>query len=348
VLNPKPNVLIVDDEPLVGEMIREELSTGGFDCSVASEPAEAVRLLDSQGFDALVTDISMSPVSGLDLLAHVKRMSLPCRVILITGNSNRDLLAQALVVGAYDYIEKPLKMEELTAAVYAATNGKADCPRLLTKAADAIWLRSQTKLASLESVWALVRAVEAKDSYTRRHSEQVAYYATHFAQMIRVPEAAIDRIRIASLLHDVGKIGVPDSVLIKPGPLTDEEFEHMRRHPALGADILSKITIFSQEALLVRHHHENWDGHGYPDGLSGEEIPLGARIIQVADCVDAMLMERTYKKGYPVEQMLAELVRCAGTQFDPRVATAALAWCQSHREALFLSSKAAPARQEVA
>jgi response regulator RpfG family c-di-GMP phosphodiesterase len=335
-LSRVPTVLIVDDEPLVCEVIHEELSAAGFMCSSTSESAEAVELLDSRSFDALVTDISMPRISGLDLLAHVKRRSLPCRVILVTGNSKRDHLAQALVLGAYDYIEKPLKMEELTAVVCAATNGEADRPQLLTKAADAMWLKSQTKLASLESVWALVRAVEAKDPYTRRHSEQVADYATHFARLVQVPEPIVEHIRIASLLHDVGKIGVPDSILAKPGPLTAEEFEFIRRHPALGADILAKITAFGQEALLVRHHHENWDGSGYPDGLAGEEIPLGARIIKVADCMDAMLMDRTYKRGYSVEQMVDELARCAGTQFDPAVAATAIQWCRGNPDKLTL------------
>jgi HD-GYP domain-containing protein (c-di-GMP phosphodiesterase class II) len=159
---------------------------------------------------------------------------------------------------------------------------------------------------------------------------------------------ALESTRVASLLHDIGKIGVPDFVLTKPGPLTDEEFQYIRRHPALGSDILASITLFGSEAAMVRYHHERWDGKGYPDGLTGEESPLISRIIQVADCIDAMLMDRTYKKGYPVEKMLFELTRCAGTQFDPKIAVAAQAWCQSHQETLFLPGKAAMAIQEVA
>jgi putative nucleotidyltransferase with HDIG domain len=200
-------------------------------------------------------------------------------------------------------------------------------------------LSSQATQASLDSVKALVRAVEAKDPYTRRHSEQVAHYAVSIATAMGLSGPALESTRIAALLHDIGKIGVPDHILIKPGALTDEEFQYIRRHPALGSDILASITLFGKEAKLVRHHHERWDGKGYPDGLTGEETPLVSRIIQVADCIDAMLMERTYKKGYPVDTMLGELVRCAGTQFDPKIAAAALAWCQSHREGLFLPGK---------
>jgi putative nucleotidyltransferase with HDIG domain len=197
-------------------------------------------------------------------------------------------------------------------------------------------------------VLALVRAVDAKDSYTRRHSEQVAHYAKAIAEAMGLPARLIESIHIAALLHDIGKIGVPDRILTKVGTLTEEEFWHIRRHPALGAEILGTVGLFKAESLLVRHHHERWDGCGYPDGLTGEESPLGARVIMVADCIDAMLMERTYKKGYSVEKMLTELTRCAGTQFDPKIEAAALAWCQSHREALFLPGKAAPACREVA
>ena len=146
----------------------------------------------------------------------------------------------------------------------------------------------------------------------------------------------------------VGKIGVPDHILTKAGVLTAEEFQTIRLHPALGAEILGTIGLFKAESALVKHHHERWDGQGYPDGLSGVEIPLGARVIAVADCIDAMLMERTYKKSYSVERMLDEITRCAGTQFDSKIAVAARAWCQSHREALFLPGKTAPTGQLVA
>jgi putative nucleotidyltransferase with HDIG domain len=197
-------------------------------------------------------------------------------------------------------------------------------------------LSPQARQALLDFVRALVRTVEAKDAYTRRHSEQVAHYAVNLARVLVLPETTVESIRVASLLHDIGKIGVPDRVLTKSGRLTDEEFEHIRRHPALGAEILANIPLFRREAQLVRHHHERWDGRGYPDGLAGQESPLASRIIQVADCIDAMLMERTYKKGYPVADMLGELIRCSGTQFDPQVAAAALQWCRSNPDKLIL------------
>ena len=338
------NILIVDDDPVISEMIREVLAEHGFLCRVAMDSTLAGELIDgtsgdSQRFDLLILDIEMPRLGGLELLAHAKKHSPECKVIMVTGHSEREYISQALLLGAYDYIEKPFKSGELVEAVTKALGGQDAGSLLCDRAAAAMELSSQARRVSLESVRALVRAVEAKDPYTRRHSEQVAHYAVNIAAAMGLSGPALESTRIASLLHDIGKIGVSDHILTKSGPLTDEEFRHISRHPALGSDILANITLFSDEANLVRYHHERWDGKGYPDGLAGEESPLISRIIQVADSIDAMLMERTYKKGYPVDTMLGELVRCAGTQFDPKIAAAALAWCRSHRESLFLPGK---------
>jgi HD-GYP domain-containing protein (c-di-GMP phosphodiesterase class II) len=154
--------------------------------------------------------------------------------------------------------------------------------------------------------------------------------------------AQTESLRTAAMLHDVGKIGVPDHILVKAGRLSQSEFEQIQRHPALGADILSKITLFHDEAALVRHHHERWDGKGYPDGLAGDQTPLPARIIQVADCLDAMLMERTYKIAYPVDKALAELSRCEGSQFDPVLTEVALRWCRWNSDKLILPGRETP------
>jgi len=332
-------VLVVDDEPAVCALIQDVLRQQGCDCTVATEPEQAIALLDGDAFDLILADISMPRLSGLDVLVCAKRKAPDCRVVLITAHGTRDRVAQALFLGAFDYVEKPFGAGELLSVVSRALHDRAQFSALSRRAADAMEFQDQAARASLDSVLALVRAVEAKDAYTRRHSEQVTHYATSIAAAMGLSKTQVESIRIAALLHDVGKIGVPDHILTKAGPLTEEEFQHIRRHPALGAEILGTIGLFKAESLLVRHHHERWDGGGYPDGLAGEEAPLGARIIQVADCIDAMLMERTYKKSYTAEKMLAELTRCAGTQFDPKLAAAAVAWCQSHREALFLPGK---------
>lgn len=186
--------------------------------------------------------------------------------------------------------------------------------------------------AILESVRALATAVEAKDPYTHRHSEHVAYYAEQFARHVGLPGDEVETIRVAALVHDIGKIGIPDTILTKPGRLTDEEFEIIRQHPQVGGVILEKISLLNLESRLVRHHHERWDGKGYPDGLGGEAIPQGARIICLADSLDAMLMARTYKPAYPLEKVLGEVARGRGTQFDPLLADAAVEWLKASRD----------------
>ena len=333
------HILIVDDEPQVGLLIVEELSAHGFICDAVEEAGLAMSLIASQPPDALIADIQMPQPNGLELLAHAKTYAPRCKVILVTGSSRRQYIAQALLLGAYDYIEKPFSPGELAEVVSQAVNGGSDSPALVDRAARAMELSSQIRQASLESVTALVRAVEAKDPYTRRHSEHVAHYAMNLAGALGLPATAVESIRVASLLHDIGKIGVPDHILTKPGPLTDEEFEQIRLHPSLGSNILASITLFSEESQLVRHHHERWDGKGYPDGLTGEESPLESRIMQVADCIDAMLMQRAYKKGYPVEAMLGELILCSGTQFAPRIAAAAVQWCRDNPDKLILPDR---------
>jgi putative nucleotidyltransferase with HDIG domain len=174
----------------------------------------------------------------------------------------------------------------------------------------------------LSTVAALATSIDAKDPYTKGHSERVNHYSVQMARELRLPEEQVDMLRYMSLMHDIGKIGIRDNVLNKPGKLTDEEYEEIKKHPEVGYKIVSEIKFISKGADIVRHHHEHYDGRGYPQGLSGESIPLGARIVAVADAFDAMTTERPYKNAMPKEKAIEELRRCAGTQFDERVVEA--------------------------
>ena len=339
-MNTRPKtVLIVDDEPQLCLLIGDELSARGLDCHATTDPEEARDLLKMEYYDVLISDIAMPHVNGLDLLALTRRNAPACKVILATGASSREYLAQALILGAYDYIEKPFDMVELVETILRATSDEAALPQLPMRAAAALQLTAQTKQAALDSVRALARAVEAKDPYTQRHSEHVAHYASNLAKALDASPENRAIIHNSALLHDIGKIGVPDHILTKSGKLTDDEFEYIWRHPALGADILSNITLFKHVAMIVRHHHEKWDGSGYPDGLVGEEIPWAARLINVADSIDAMLMERTYKPACDVDQMMRQLRICAGKQFDPAIAATALSWCEENMHQLILPNR---------
>jgi len=332
-------ILVVDDEPHICKLICSWMTRRGMKCLWATDAGEAMRLLSAEPVSVLVTDVCLGEATGLDLLAYANEHTPGCRSILISGQCEVEALSRALSLGAYDFLLKPLDMLQLAETIEkAAEIGEGRLAlRLPHRAARAMQLEAQLRQASLDSIGALVHAVEAKDPYTRQHSEQVAHYAVKLAEYINDPVLDIDSIRIASLLHDIGKIGVPDRVLTKSGQLTNEEFGHIRCHPILGSDILANIPLFAAEALLVRFHHERWDGKGYPDGLTAEEVPVGGRIIHLADAMDAMLMARTYKQAYPLERMLDELRAGAGTQFDPYLATIAIQWCHDCTSDLIIS-----------
>jgi response regulator RpfG family c-di-GMP phosphodiesterase len=338
---PKANILVVDDEPQVCLLIADGLACKGLACQTCSDPVQAMQQIRDEAFGVIICDISMPTVSGMDLLAHARRCHPACRVILVTGVSSTRFLADALRLGAYDYFQKPFDIERLSESVHRALTDEIAGQGLTMRAARAIQQESLLSQSSLEAIAALVHAVEAKDPYTRKHSEQVTFYAANLAEKAHLPENLIESIRVASLLHDVGKIGVPDSILTKPGQLTEQEFAEIRKHPVIGARIVEKVSLLACETPLVRHHHERWDGKGYPDGLAGEDIPIGARVICVADSIDAMLMLRTYKRAYSIEEMLQELRHCAGHQFDPDLAAAAIEWCNENRSRIIQATEAA-------
>lgn len=186
----------------------------------------------------------------------------------------------------------------------------------------------------LESTRALVAAVEAKDSFTERHSARVSTYARQIGARMGLDDECLGSLETAAMLHDIGKIGVPDAILNKPGALTEEEFALVRKHPSIAVEILGHTTYLAAELPVILHHHERYDGMGYPAGLSGDRIPLGARIINVADSLDTMLTRRSYKGSVSLREARMELVRCRGKQFDPGVVDAALAWLDDAAAAL--------------
>ncbi len=334
---PDPaHILVVDDDAAVCGMVRGELTARGLRCLAATDPLQAKQLLDAHRFDVLIADIAMPRVSGLDLLAHARHAAPACKVILITGLSSRQWLARALMLGAYDYLEKPFDLRRLGDAVVRAARDDPP-PQLPARAAAALSGAGDARRAALDSLRALNRPVEARDPCARGHSEQVACYAMHLAKALGLDRDTVESLRAACLLHDIGKIAVPQHVLAKPGPLTDEERECLQRHPQLGAEILAATALFAREAELVRHHHERWDGRGYPDGLAGEDIPLPARVIHIADSIDGMLTPRFHRDAAGPDETIARLQRNAGTQFDPQLAAAAARWCRDHNHVLTAS-----------
>ena len=336
-------VLSIADEPLTNGPPGDHSDDLGLDWVDVRDPQEAKRLLAENHFDVLVVEFTGNEAGRLDLLEYARKASPDCRIILVSSVSIPRRIARAFALGATDYVQKPLSQEELARSISRVTTGQADqdpsSPRPF-----ALKLQSQRKQDALEGIHALVCAVEAKDPYTRRHSEQVAHYTSRLAERLGLAADVVESLSVASLVHDVGKIGVPDRVLTKRGKLTEKEMARVRLHPGLGEYIIRNLSVFDAEARIVRYHHENWDGSGYPDGLSGDQIPLGSRLIRVADSMDAMLMQRSYKNAYAIDTMLGELRRCAGRDFDPAAATAAVEWSGLRPEELILPTPAgAPA-----
>jgi putative two-component system response regulator len=317
-------ILIVDDEPNICRLLNRYLSRIGYEVETAGSVGEALGLLRRDWFDIVLTDLRLPGPSGLDLLVEVRARTPGTRMILMSAHADVYSASTAIERGVDQLIVKPFELEDLRARV-----AESIARRRAAREAEAEreTLESRLRQRDTESnVWvlraahALATAVEAKDEYTAGHATRVTEYALTIAEATGDVDPV--RFRLAGDLHDVGKIGIPDNVLNKAGRLTGEEFELVRKHPVTGAHILEPLIVDPLVLGVVRWHHERWDGRGYPDGLSGEEIPLSARVLSVADTLDAMTSHRAYRRGLPWQEVVAEIRRCAGGQFDPQVVLA--------------------------
>ena len=301
-------VLVIDDEAVVREVIAAMLSGSGYEVVCASTAAEALELFADESVRVVITDVFMPDGSGLELLEtmRIRRPNLP--IVLVTGATTRDDLSEALARGADGFVAKPFTQTELELALAKALDRAGRSERDL---------RERLLAPTLTS--ALANAIEAREEGMRGHAERLTRIAMRLAAEVGLREREIETIRLGALLHDVGKIGIPDSVLLKPSALTAEESSLMRAHTEIGDHLLAPLELLAAVRPIVRHHHERWDGLGYPDGLSGESIPLGARIMGVADAVEAMSASRVYRRALPREEIVRELERGRGTQWDPTI-----------------------------
>ncbi len=322
------NILVVDDEPAVTSLVSKQLSRDGLSCRTAESAREALGILETTSFDVVITDISMPEMSGIDLLKIVKLRDPEVQVIVITGNPELDFAVEAIRSHADDYLIKPFELSQLSHSVSRALEHREllqDNRRYRLHLEDRVREQAlQIERLFLDGLSALAAAIEARDRYTGGHLDRVSRYALATGHEMRLDEERLRVLWLGSLFHDVGKLAIPDAILNKPGPLTDEEYAEMKRHPELGVSIVERISFLLPAAMAILHHQERWDGGGYPRGLSGEDICMEGRILAVADAFDAMLTDRPYRRARPEEQAIAELQRCAGTQFDPDVIEAFL------------------------
>jgi response regulator RpfG family c-di-GMP phosphodiesterase len=320
---PKPRCLIVDDEPRLRQVLTHLMQADGFQCAEAANGAEALERLQTFPAELVLSDLRMPQMDGLELLRQVRSRHPDVAVVLITAVADVEVAVSCLAIGAMDYLTKPFHLEEVRARVTQALEKR----RLILENRD-YQERLEARVAAqarrleelfLTSVQSLAEALELKDPYTRGHSVRVSHYSVAIARALRLDDDAVRQVEIGGHVHDIGKIGVRESVLNKEGPLTTEEYEHIMTHPVLGWRILSPLLGDTPIALnIVRSHHERYDGRGVPDGLRGRAIPLEARIAAVADAFDAMTSGRPYRgTQLSLPEVLAEIKRCSGSQFDP-------------------------------
>ena len=319
--------LIVDDEPSLRALLRRLMEAEGFACAEASSGDEALVRMQAEPVPLVLSDFHMPRMDGGQLLREVVTRWPDTAVVMITAVSDVDIAVRSLDAGAMDYLTKPFCIDEVRARVSQALEKR----RLLienrayrTELEERVAMQSRKYeelfLASLQS---LADALEVKDAYTWGHSTRVSRYAIAIARELGMAPTQLEQLELGSRLHDIGKIGVREDVLNKDGALTDEEYAHVMEHPVIGWRLLAPLLRDMPHALaVVRSHHERFDGRGTPDEMRGHEIPLEARITAVADSFDAMTSGRVYRAGMNVEDAVAELRRCAGSQFDPTVVSA--------------------------
>lgn len=330
---PPPRILIVDDDESVRDVISVLLREEGYTCAVASGADMALDLAAQEETPLVISDMKMPGKDGLWLLEAMRDQHPDTAVIMLTGYGDTEAAVDCLRRGAVDYLLKPPKLTDLIRAIERAlAKRRVELARkryqkkLERKVRDRTTeLRQALKDVSTtyqNTLMALVSALDAREHETSDHSIRVVEYTVAIAGRMAIKGQELDEIGRGALLHDVGKIGVPDAVLLKPGKLTPEEWVEMRKHPDIGFNMIAPIPFLSIPSTIVLSHQERFDGRGYPRNLSKEEIHIGARIFAVADTLDAMTSDRPYRKGTTFKNAIEEINRCAGTQFDPEVVRA--------------------------
>jgi putative nucleotidyltransferase with HDIG domain len=309
-----PRILVAEDDALVRRFLVRCLDTGGFESDAVEDGAQAIARLGRGGLDLVVTGYAMPRANGLEVIAAARRLdpTLPC--LVVTATHDFELAMNAMAEGAAGFLPKPFKPEHLLVMVRNALERR----RLTVEAMRARMLGPMLEKFAM----ILANTLEAKDLSTQLHCERLVDHAGAVGDRIGLPAGELEAVRLGACLHDIGKIGVPDVLLQKARGLDEEEWIVLRRHAELGAAILEDIEGWHEVRRIVRHHHERFDGAGYPDRLRGANIPAGARIVCVVDAYDAMTAGRSYSPARPAEDAVEELLRMRGTQFDPDVVDA--------------------------
>ena len=326
----RPRILLVDDERAVWQMLGEKLERSGFDWLGRSSGEEALACLEKESFDAVVSDLKMPGMTGMQLLTEMQKRQPHLAFIMATGENDIRTAVEAMKHGADDYLVKPFHLDAAVESLRRALHKKfleAEVQKYRHHLEEMVEQRThqlQIAMKRIERAYdqtleALGAALDLRDTETAGHSHRVSLYCLAIARAIGCTNEQLKTIARGSYLHDIGKIGIPDSVLLKPGKLTPQEMTVMQTHVRIGYELLSRIPFLASASKIVLAHQERYDGAGYPQGLMGEEIPLGARIFAVADTLDAMTSDRPYRQALAFETARDEIIRESGKQFDPDV-----------------------------
>lgn len=309
-------ILVVDDEQGIIDSLKIFLNH--YNITGVTDPVKAIELVKNEHFDLMLLDFLMMPMHGDEVVEEIRKFNKNLYILLLTGH--KDLAPPLETIKRLDiqgYCEKSDKVDQLLLLVESGLKS-VEQMRIIGD----INQKLENAYADLKSAYkgtmeSLRLAVDAKDSYTKNHSDRVSYYSVLLAKALNLPEDEVELIRDGGLFHDIGKIGIPDAILQKAGKLTDDEYHDIKNHPSIGEHILKPAKIFDNIIPMVKHHHERYDGRGYPSSLKGEDIPLCARIVCIADSFDAMTSDRSYRPRFTLYKALDELKKCKGTQFDP-------------------------------
>lgn len=329
--NRNYKIIAVDDEEGIIDSLSIFLKRSGYDFTGVTDPQEAIERVRNEHFDLMILDFIMTPFHGDQVVEEIRKFNKELYILLLTGH--KDLAPPLDTIRRLDiqgYCEKSDKFDQLLLLIESGIKSISQMNEIKKINDELKNTYEMLEKAYLESIETLRYTVEAKDTYTRGHSDRVSEFSVLIGKQIGLSNNDMKTLQIGGLFHDIGKIGVPDTILQKESKLTDDEYSEIKNHPSIGAHILSTATIFKDIIPIVKHHHERFDGRGYPGQLKGEEIPYLARIAAIADSFDAMTSKRTYRDALPIETVIAEFERCKGTQFDPELTDVFLDILRNH------------------
>lgn len=325
-----PRILVVDDEDLITRALARYLGSRGYEVETAGSGQAALDALGRSSFSVMLCDVRMPGISGLEVVPRALEIDRDLAIMMLTGVNDAPTATGVLATGALDYLLKPVELAELQQAIERALHrreleiDRRKVERMIreevaTRTEELEREKQALRTLSVATVEALVNAMEARDVYLRGHSQRVAELAASIAAELKLDEDTVEQVRIAARIHDIGKIGIHEAVLNKPGPLTREEFDHVKEHVRVGLEILAPLKHLGVALEYVADHHEHWDGQGYPAGKSGEAISIGGRILAAADAYDALTSQRAYRTARRPRETVEYLSARAGDLLDPGV-----------------------------